>query len=215
MIDEHYRQTQNKALALAQTAKGMERDENNYHPLVNLIRQSLGSSSTVASFLLSLLLISFFEYAFHYLGRQYAEQRALLLCHGYDITRQQRQPPRLADGTFHRPAPAPGPVPTPAPYSGTETVQGTVPDHPLQVTVADSGNSGNSTVYTLAEQAKVGQEVECPQCGIRFRKANKWHLFCSNNRKPRSDGGNCSDDWHNTQNPERAAVAAKRGRAAE
>lgn len=58
-----------RALALAQTAKAMERDENNYHPLVNLIRNSFGWTGIVASFALSLTIIVFFEYAFHYLGR--------------------------------------------------------------------------------------------------------------------------------------------------
>lgn len=195
MIAEHYQQTQNKALALASTAKSMEKDENNYHPLVNLIRQIVGASGTVASFLLSLILISFFEYAFHYLGGQYAEQRAILLRNGYDITNRLRHSPRslVAAG---RPAP---PV----------SVQ-----VPVQLPVAGDSNSENSTVYALAGQAKVGQEIECPQCGTRFQKANKWHLFCSNNRKPRPDGGNCSDDWHNANKPERAAAATKQGRVA-
>ncbi|MFZ1567661.1 MAG: hypothetical protein WAT29_02475, partial [Thiolinea sp.] len=70
--------------------------------------------------------------------------------------------------------------------------------------------SENSTVYAQAELAKVGAMVSCPNCGNQFQKSNKWHLFCSNNRKPRADGGNCSDDWHNAQKPERAAIAQGR-----
>jgi len=47
---------------------------------------------------------------------------------------------------------------------------------------------------------------------MQFVKANKWHLFCSNNRKPRGGGGNCSDDWHNAQNPDRLAALKVKGR---
>ena len=180
----------------------MEKDESNYHPLVNLIRESMATTGTVASFLLSLLLISFFEYAFHYLGGQYAEQRALLLCHGYDITRQQRQPPRLADGTFHRPAPPLETVPCTVSASDSGPLHVHVEDSP-HVHVADE-SSDLSSVYNKAEQAKVGQEIECVQCGTSFRKANKWHTFCT----PK-----CRDSWHNTQNPERMIAASKRGRA--
>ncbi|WP_028487511.1 hypothetical protein [Thiothrix lacustris] len=91
--------SQAKALALATTAKTMERDENNYHPLVKFIREVFGASGTAASFLLSLTLISFFEYAFHYLGGQFAASREYLMAHGYDVTRKLRQPPRKHDGS--------------------------------------------------------------------------------------------------------------------
>lgn len=82
----------------------------------------------------------------------------------------------------------------------------------LQLPVGESVNSVKSSVYAMAEQAKVGQVIACPCCGKSFTKANKWHLFCSNNRKPREDGGNCSDDWHNAQNPERLAAAQAKAR---
>ena len=82
----------------------------------------------------------------------------------------------------------------------------------LQLPVGESVNSVKSSVYAMAEQAKVGQVIACPCCGNSFTKANKWHLFCSNNRKPREDGGNCSDDWHNAQNPERLAAAQAKAR---
>ena len=91
---------QAKALALASTAKTMERDEKNYHPLVNFIREVFGAGGTVASFLLSLTLISMFEYAFHYLGGQFSAAREYLLAHGYDVTRKLRQPPRQFDGSI-------------------------------------------------------------------------------------------------------------------
>lgn len=73
-------------------------------------------------------------------------------------------------------------------------------------------NSALSTAYAKAQAAKVGQTVDCPMCGKTFVKANKWHTFCSNNRKPRQlDGGNCSDEWHNAANPDRLnALKAKR-----
>ena len=73
-------------------------------------------------------------------------------------------------------------------------------------------NSGYSTVYAQVQAAKVGHTVNCPHCGKAFVKANKWHTFCSNNRKPRADGGNCSDDYHNTIDPNRleAVKAMKR-----
>lgn len=82
----------------------------------------------------------------------------------------------------------------------------------LQLPVREGANSGKSSVYAMAEQAKVGQVIACPCCEKSFTKANKWHLFCSNNRKPREDGGNCSDDWHNAQNPERLAAAQAKAR---
>ncbi len=73
-------------------------------------------------------------------------------------------------------------------------------------------NSYLSTAYAKAQAAKVGQTVDCPMCGKTFVKANKWHTFCSNNRKPRQlDGGNCSDEYHNAANPDRLqALKAKR-----
>ena len=104
MIATSNASSQQRALALAGTAKTMEKDETNYHPLVNFIRETLGATGTIASFMLSLTLISFFEYAFHYLGGQFAKARAHLMNHGYDVTRKLRQPPRRFDGsitTYH------------------------------------------------------------------------------------------------------------------
>lgn len=76
--------------------------------------------------------------------------------------------------------------PTPA------KVRESLPSPNLQLPVKSTGmanNSDNSTVYAQAELAKVGALVSCPHCGTEFQKSNKWHLFCSNNRKPRADGG--------------------------
>ena len=77
-------------------------------------------------------------------------------------------------------------------------------------------NALNASAYAQALQARVGQEIACPVCGKHFIKRNVQHLFCSRNRKPRADGLNCSDIWHNEQNPERIAAlkAIKRRKSA-
>ena len=198
-----------RALALAQTAKSMERDENNYHPLVVLMKNSLGVAGIVASFILSLTIIVFFEYAFHYLGRRYADARDELRAHGFDTTQRTRKTPRILRAVDTVPTPSPAPTPKPAhkantAHLGTEEEQLQLPV--TQEPVGKADNSEYSTVYAQTQAAKVGAVVACPHCGETFQKSNKWHLFCSNNRKPRADGGNCSDDWHNAQKPERLEV---------
>lgn len=45
-----------------------------------------------------------------------------------------------------------------------------------------------TAAYTHASKAKAGEVVDCPQCGARFRKVNKWHTFCRTG---------CKDAWHN------------------
>ena len=62
-----------------------------------------------------------------------------------------------------------------------------------------------ATAYTHATAAKAGEEVDCPQCGTRFRKVNKWHTFCKTA---------CKDAWHNAQHPERAGYVKTRKRKA-
>lgn len=91
-------------------------------------------------------------------------------------------------------------------------------------TVATEPNNStvgtNSTVTTVsalnalnaAKAARIGSVVNCPQCGKQFVKNSHNHLYCSNNRKPRLDGGNCSDDWHNAHNPSRTEFLFKRRR---
>lgn len=142
-----------RSLALANTAKTMERDENNYHPLVNLMRQSFGVSGIVASFSVSLLIICCFEYAFHYLSKRYAEARDYLLEHGYDTTRTIRQPPRHLSGKPSTLSPS------------------------LHIRVGNESSAKPST-YEAVSAAKVGAVVDCPECGAEFMKANKWHTFC-------------------------------------
>lgn len=85
------------SLALVDKSKQLERDEKNYHPLVNLARTTLGFSAIVASFLVSLTIVGFFEYAFHHLGHNFAEAKELLLNNGYDVSRKVRTPPRKID----------------------------------------------------------------------------------------------------------------------
>ncbi len=79
-------------------SRELERDEKNYHPLVNLARTTLGFSAIVASFLVSLTIVGFFEYAFHHLGHNFSEAKELLLSNGYDVSRKVRTPPRKIDG---------------------------------------------------------------------------------------------------------------------
>lgn len=115
--------------------------------------------------------------------------------------RQPQAQPQKADGLAGKPAAAQ--------LTGK-------PDKPLTDTSntgisKGTGNSVKTTVYEAAEQARVGQSVSCPHCGKPFVKANKWHTFCSNPRKPREDGGNCADEYWNAKDPQRlAALRAKR-----
>lgn len=102
-IKDWYARAEQTTIGLVGTAQGMEKDDSNYHPLVNLVKGWFGVLPVTASFWVSFVLIAFFEFAFHYLGRAYAEQRALLTAHGYDITNKKRVMPRKADGTTYRP----------------------------------------------------------------------------------------------------------------
>lgn len=94
----------------------------------------------------------------------------------------------------------------------TVTCNTQVPVYTDNCNTQASVNSALSAAYAKAQAAKVGHTVDCPTCGTTFVKANKWHTFCSNNRKPRQhDGGNCSDEYHNAVNPDRLnALKAKR-----
>lgn len=92
-IRDYQQQRQQQQAQLAQQTKAMEKDESNYHPLVNLLRSLLGVNGNIASFLVSFVLIAFFEYAFHYLGSRLAEARFKLLKNGYDVTRKPRKTP--------------------------------------------------------------------------------------------------------------------------
>lgn len=90
-------------------------------------------------------------------------------------------------------------------------LQSTVGDsEPLQGTVYTGDCSTESDAYRTAMDAPTGSKIACPNCGAVVVKRNQQHTFCSNSRKPRGDGGNCSDDWHNAKDPKRMeALKAK------
>ncbi|WP_028487834.1 hypothetical protein [Thiothrix lacustris] len=84
--------------------------------------------------------------------------------------------------------------------------------------VTDTGNLQRSVLqtsvdaYSKAESAGAGTVINCPNCGKSFKKVNRFHIFCSHSRNKREGGGNCSDEWHNKLNPERAEVLKARNR---
>lgn len=174
-------------------AKALEYDETNHQAMIRFLAEVLGLSHVVSSALLAFFLILTFKICFHYLGSQrQLNERAISINTG-KISASIEQ---------YKLAPSSGSQPE-------TSLQLPVIQLPVKSTGIDN-TSENSTVYAQAELAKVGAMVSCPNCGNQFQKSNKWHLFCSNNRKPRTDGGNCSDDWHNAQKPERAAVVQGR-----
>ncbi|UOG91791.1 MAG: hypothetical protein L3K52_16625 [Candidatus Thiothrix sulfatifontis] len=90
---------------------------------------------------------------------------------------------------------------------------GAVPRKDLQTSViTDTPHLQTSVIqtsvdaYGKAESAAAGTVIDCPNCGKSFKKVNRFHIFCSHSRKKREDGGNCSDEFHNKLNPERAEV---------
>jgi len=174
-------------------AKQLEYDETKHQAMIRFLAEVLGLSHVVSSALLAFFLILTFKICFHYLGSQrQLNERAISINTGKISASIE---------SFKL-----------APSSGSQaenSLQLPVIQLPVKSTGIDN-TSENSTVYAQAELAKVGAMVSCPNCGNQFQKSNKWHLFCSNNRKPRADGGNCSDDWHNAQKPERAAIAQGR-----
>lgn len=173
-------------------AKQLEYDETKHQAMIRFLSEVFGLSSVVSSALLAFFLILTFKICFHYLGSmRQLNERAISINTGMisaSIEPLKRVPssPEQIDTSLQLPV--------------------------IQLPVEEVVNSDKSTVYAQAELAKVGELVACPNCGNQFQKSNKWHLFCSNNRKPRADGGNCSDDWHNAQDPERAAVAQAKKR---
>lgn len=195
----------NRVTALQTTigqAKDLEYDETKHQAMIRFLAEVLGFSHVVSSALLAFFLILTFKVCFHYLGfMRQSKQRSILIATG-QISANIEQ--------FKLAPPTPAKV-----RESLSSPKLQLPVESLQLPVKSTGmanNSDNSTVYAQAELAKVGTLVSCPHCGTEFQKSNKWHLFCSNNRKPRADGGNCSDDWHNAQKPERVeALKAKRG----
>lgn len=81
---------------------------------------------------------------------------------------------------------------------------------PLQGTVYTGDCRGADESYKAAMDVPTGSKIACPNCGSVVVKRNQQHTFCSNSRKPRADGGNCSDEWHNQRDPKRMeALKAK------
>ncbi len=193
----------NRVTALQTTigqAKDLEYDETKHQAMIRFLAEVLGFSHVVSSALLAFFLILTFKVCFHYLGfMRQSKQRSILIATGQisaNIEQFKIAPPTPAKVRESLPSP---------------NLQ--LPVKSLQLPVKNTDvndNSEKSTVYAQAELAKVGSVCACPNCGAEFQKSNKWHLFCSNNRKPRADGGNCSDDWHNAQKPERAAHVESR-----
>lgn len=177
-------------------AKNLEYDEDKHQAMIRFMAEVFNISHVVSSALLAFFLIVTFKICFHYLGfMRQSKQRSILIATG-QISANIEQ---------FRITPSP-----------TAKARESLPSARLQLPVKVTGideNREESTVYDQAEIAKVNSIVSCPNCGAEFQKSNKWHLFCSNNRKPRADGGNCSDDWHNAHKPERVeALKAKHGR---
>ena len=195
----HYQQNQQQALALATTAKQMEKDESNYHPLVSLIKSSLEITAVVASFLLSLALIAFFEYAFHYLGRQLASTRELLLSNGYDVTRKARKAPRtLANAEIPETR-----IPDDVTRTNTDHGHPCNTDKNTDTSGPEMATNGADTdqmecLLSEAKKAHVGDEVNCPNCQNKFIKKTYNQTFC---KKP------CKDEFWNTVSPDRQKFA--------
>ena len=73
---------------------------------------------------------------------------------------------------------------------------------PVNIQPVSAPTACSDDVELLAVMnARVGERVNCPNCGKTFTKRNSRHLFCSNNRNKREDGGNCSDEYHNAKDP--------------
>ena len=80
---------------LLQTAKQLERDEKHYHAFIRFLHNLLGFETYLsANFILSLLLVMAFEYAFHYLGNFERDTKAALRERGYEVKRFRQKPPQ-------------------------------------------------------------------------------------------------------------------------
>lgn len=83
---------------LLHSAKQLERDEKHYHAFIRFLYSLFGFSSYLsANFLLSLLLVMAFEYAFHYLGNFERDTKAALRLRGYEVKRFRAKPPKQRD----------------------------------------------------------------------------------------------------------------------
>ena len=79
---------------------------------------------------------------------------------------------------------------------------------------AGSSMAANYQAYQDAAIAPTGAVINCPHCGVKVTKRNPQHIFCSNPRNKRADGGNCADEYWNERDPTRLqALKAKRRKA--
>ena len=186
----------NKVNALQTTisqAKALEYDETKHQAMIRFLAEVLGLSHVVSSALLAFFLILTFKICFHYLGSMRQLNKRAISINTGQIS---------ASIESFKLAPS-------SPGQTENSLQLPVLQEPVKSTgMAETRQK--SEAYAQSEMAKVNSMVSCPNCGKEFKKVNKWHLFCSHNRNPRADGGNCSDDWHNAQKPERAAIAQGR-----
>ena len=58
----------------------------------------------------------------------------------------------------------------------------------------------------VSETAKVGDTIECLNCGLKMQKRAEIHKYCSNNRKPRMDGNNCADEYNHYMKSKKGAA---------
>ncbi|TXH67870.1 MAG: hypothetical protein E6Q83_16425 [Thiothrix sp.] len=191
-------------------AKNLEYDETKHQAMIRFLAEVFGISHVVSSALLAFFLILTFKICFHYLGSmRQLNERAISINTGKisaSIEQFRIAPAVINQEKLQVPSSA-----EQATKKASDDLQLPVLQLPVKNTGIDE-NRNKSTAYTQAELTKVNSLVSCPNCGAEFQKSNKWHLFCSNNRKPRADGGNCSDDWHNAHKPERSEVLkAKQG----
>lgn len=103
-VSQLQQQQTNTATALFQQAKAMEKDASNHHPLVKLLISWFGIASVSGNFLISLLIIAAFEFAFHYLGGKYAASREVLLQAGVDLHQAPSAPVHPADKALGTPS---------------------------------------------------------------------------------------------------------------
>lgn len=65
------------------------------------------------------------------------------------------------------------------------------------------------SIFQLAKEGAIGQQVRCPACGRPFRKKTKAHTFCSNGRSRPKGNSNCKDDFWNRMDPNKSREARR------
>ena len=54
-------------------------------------------------------------------------------------------------------------------------------------------------IYNINSKEKVGSEITCPVCKVKFKKKSYQQKFCNLPKR----GSKCRDTYHNAANPER------------